>query len=326
MNLPLIDGAYIIDNSGLERLKCPCKFNMSEVLRRVSIGEKAGANFGSTMHKGWETRYRRVGVEPLKESTHIDIQIEMLKWLTANPQPFNEFRNYNHACKMMDVYNKIYPSEQFKILTNNRNEPIIEASFMLPFGMAYQVTGCQQWRTTPDTTAKGIPLYYSGKIDLGIQDHNGVWSFDHKTAFQFGDAFDKDMGMNGGQLGYCWALGQTLGVKPQGYIIDAVRVRKPKRSDEFTDAAPCDATDFKRMPFYVSQDKLDEWKLDVLTCIADVFNYAESGYWPRHRWNCVEKYGVCEYYEVCDTTPSQRSMVLNSGLYEENKWMKGLKV
>ena len=330
MNLPLIDGAFLIDNSGLEKLKCPCKFQMSEVFHRVRIGEKAGANFGSTIHRGLETRYKSVGNGPVDELTNIKIQTEMLAWLTESPQPDRDFRNYAHACKMMEVYNKIYPREQWKIVLDSNGKPIIEASFMLPFGGAYQVTGSPQWKTSMyfphGATSEHVPIYYCGKIDLGIEDHNGIWSFDHKTAFQFGDSFDKDMGMNGGQLGYCWALGQTLGVKPQGYIIDAIRVRKPKRDDEFTGNAPIDATDFKRIPFPVSQEKLDEWRKDVLAIIADIFNYAESGYWPKHRWNCVEKYGVCEYYDVCDTSPEQREMVLQSGLYEDNKWSKGLKV
>lgn len=114
--LPLVDGAFIIDNSGLERLQCPRKFQYSELNRRSPVASKAGANFGSTIHRGLETRYQRCGNNAVDSLTQIAIEAEMLAWLTEHPQPDGDFRNYNHACKMMQVYNAIYKNEQFKIL------------------------------------------------------------------------------------------------------------------------------------------------------------------------------------------------------------------
>ena len=131
--------------------------------------------------------------------------------------------------------------------------------------------------------------------------------------------------MDGGQLGYCWALGQVTGVKPQGYIIDAIRVRRPRKQDEFGGVDCIDGTDFKRTPYYVSQDMLDEWREDVLTLIKNIFDYHAAGYFPRHRWNCTNKFGMCDFYDVCSTPRAQRDMILESGQYEENKWTKGLK-
>ena len=316
--IPLVDGAFIIDNSGLEQLKCPRAFQYKELDRRVPVASRAGANFGSTVHKGLETRYLNCGNNAVDALTEIKIEAEMLAWLTENPQPEGDFRNYNHACKMLKVYNSIYKNEQFKIACTAEGKPIIEASFCLPFGTIVDVS--------QNRLQSNIPVYYAGKIDLGIIDNNGIWSFDHKTAFQFGEGFDKQMAMDGGQLGYCWALGQTLGVKPQGYIIDAIRVRRPRKQDEFGGVESIDGSDFKRVPYYVSDDMLAEWKADVLHLIQDVFNYHASGSFPRHRWNCVNKYGMCDFYDVCSTPRAQREMILQSGLFEENTWSKGLKV
>lgn len=310
MNLPLIDGHFIIDNSTIEKLRCPRLYEYTEVHRKAKADAKAGANFGSTIHRGLETRYNLVGVEQVDSATKCLIETNMHEWLEANPQPVGEFRDYNRACQIMDVYNAIYKKESFKILTApSTGKPIIEASFALPFGMV-----------------QNIPILYAGKIDLGIQDHNGIWSFDHKTAFQFGESFDKQMQMDGGQLGYCWALGQTLGVKPQGYIIDAIRVRRPTKGEEFDPTkSSIDRTDFKRIPYYVSDSMIEEWKKDVTALIVDIFSHYDRGYFPRHRWQCVSKYGPCEFFDVCSTNIDQREMILNSGLFEENKWTSGLK-
>lgn len=306
--LPLLDGAFLSDNSGIEKLRCPRMYEYSEIERRSPVADRAGANFGSTIHRGLETRYNLVGIDSVPESTNTAIESAMHEWLQEHPQPEQDFRDFNHACKMMRVYNRIYGKEMFEILKTPSGKPIIEATFALPLD-----------------TIDNIPIIYTGKIDLGIKDHNGVWSFDHKTTFQFGDTFDAQMSMDGGQLGYCWALGQTLGVKPQGYIIDAIRVRRPKKRDEFGGVDCIDATDFKRTPFPVTDDMLAEWREDTLSLIKNIFDYNKAGKFPRHRWQCTNKFGICEYFEVCNTRRDQREIILQSGLFEENSWSAGLK-
>jgi hypothetical protein len=327
--IQFIDGAFFTDNSGLEKLKCPRMYELSEIERKVPIAERAGANFGSTVHRGLETRRKRCGTNEVDALSQLAIESDMLAWLTENPQPEGDFRNYNHACKMMAIYNQIYKKESFSIITNKEGKPIIEATFALPLFYIIKPHQATLWTTESleSLQASGfIPGYYCGKIDLGIKDNNGIWSQDTKTTFQFGDTFDKQMAMDGGQLGYCWALQQVTGRKPEGYIIDAIRVRRPKKGDEFTGASPIDATDFKRTPYYVSQDMLDEWREDVLALISNIFVYHANGHFPRHRWNCTNKFGLCDYYDVCSCPREQRETILNSSLFEENKWTKGLKV
>ena len=306
--LPLVDGCYLIDNSGLEKLKCPQAFEYAEIWGRTPVSNRAGANFGSTIHRGREFRYKLAGTNEVNFEQQVQIEQAMREWLEENPQPEGDFRNFDHACKIMQVYNKIYKKEQFKILSNKNGKPIVEASFALPFGEVYNT-----------------PVIYCGKIDLGIEDHNGLWSNDLKTAFQFGETFDKQMEMDGGQRGYVWALQQVTGRKPEGYIIDAIRVRRPKKQDEFSEVSCIDATDFKRMPVYVSQEQLEEWRQDVLQLVANIFNYHSSEHFPRHRWQCTNKYGLCDYYDVCSTVKGQREQILNSSLFEPNVWTKGLK-
>jgi hypothetical protein len=330
MNLPpLIDGAFVIDNSTLEKWKCPYAFSMRD---RVPANARAGANFGSTIHRGLETRYKLAGTKPLSPAQQVLCNSAMHEWLTENPQPEMDFRNYAHAEKFLAVYNKIYPQESWQIVKTAEGKEIIESSFCLPFGVCWPNGHVTDWPLFPLKFAAikclpvdAIPLYYSGKIDLCIRDSNGIWSFDHKTAFQFGDTFDQQMGRDGGQLGYCWALEQTLGIRPCGYIIDAMRVRKPSRASEFTGAAPIDGTDFKRIPNWITPDQLAEWKENVLAIIGDIFASYRRGFFPQHRWQCTNKYGACDYIEVCTSGKTDRARILASGLFEDNKWTMGLK-
>lgn len=334
-SLPLVDGCALFDNSSLEKFRCPRAWQYSELDLKSPTAERAGANFGSTMHRGWETRYTLCGTEAVDAASAMLIETQMLAWLNEHPQPEQDFRNFDHACKMMRVYNKIYGREGFNILKNTHGKPIIENSFMLPFALwkegeqtvtEWAYTGPSSWTAEMILTNGWTPIYYTGKIDLGIEDNNGIWSFDHKTAFQFGDTFTKQMAMDGGQLGYCWALGQTIGKQPVGYIIDAVRVRRPTVKQDFTGESPIDATDFTRTPYFVTPDMLAEWREDVMQIMKSIFLCHAAGHFPRHRWQCVNKYGACEFYDVCSTPRAQRELVLNSGMFEANTWSKGLKI
>ena len=306
--LPLIDDTFIIDNSSLEKFKCPRAWEYSELNERTPVAARAGANFGSTIHRGLETRYKLVSNNAVDAGTQLAIETSMHDWLQEHPQPESDFRNFDHACKMMRVYNQIYGREEFRILNNAKDKPIIEASFALPIGKV-----------------QNTQIIYAGKIDLGISDNNGIWSFDHKTTFQFGETFSKQMNMDGGQLGYCWALSQVTGQQPCGYIIDAIRVRRASVKAQFTGEAPIDMTDFTRTPYWVTPDMLDEWKADVLAIVNEIFICHDLNRFPRHRWQCTNKYGACDFYDVCSTPEAQRNLILDSNLFEKNTWTKGLK-
>lgn len=332
MQIPLIDNALFIDNSTLELLRCPRLLELKWIHKKVPVAVRAGANFGSTMHRGLETRYTLCGTGPVLADHVPLINDSMLQWLNEHPQPENEFRNYAHACAMMREYNQQYGQEDFKILTTEKEKPIVESSFALPFGLlvyygnehvkteAWDGTiKCFEYVTNQPNVTKVVKIYYTGKIDLGIEDNTGIWSFDHKTAFQFGESFINQMDMDGGQLGYMWALQQVTGKKAAGYIIDAIRVRRPKKSDDPLSGS-IDKTDFFRRPFMKQQEQLDEWKTDVLHMIQNIANMAEQDYMPRHRSQCVTKYGSCDFFDVCNTPLSQRDLILNSGNYEENTW------
>lgn len=303
--------AFLIDNSTLELLRCPRLYQYKSLCRRDSVAEKAGANFGSTLHVGWAVRYRRCGVNAVDPVAAESINSAMAAWLLDNPQPMDDFRDLNHAQTVMAAYNAHYQNEGFQIVNVKKTsddgviylEPLVERSFALPFGLV-----------------DGMPCIYTGKIDLGIYDNHGLWSQDHKTAFMFGDNFDAQMSMDGGQLGYLWALKQATGVMPRGYIIDAVRIRRPTRKSEYDLTAPVDASDFKRMPFFVTEATLEEWEENVRQLIHNIFEYHKHGYFPMHRWHCVGKYGKCEMFNVCSVGPESRESVLNSALYEDYTW------
>lgn len=339
MNLPLTDGAFLIDNSALEKLSCPREFYYSFVRRRRLVSSKAGMNFGSTMHVAWAERYAQCGGNAITPNATIRATLAMTEWLDSNPQPAEDFRNLSHACRVFDAYNQNYGNEPYTILTNPKDgELLVEKSFMLPFmtvrvPATFALAHGIPLKTDPKTGAfyGEIIVYYCGKIDLGIRDAHGIWVQDHKTSFQFGDSFDKDMQRNAGQRGYFWSLMQILGEMPRGYIIDAVRIRKPKRDSIFDGTPPVDASDFRRLPFFVTQNDIDTWKVNTEYKVREIFYHAQNDYWPEHENMCTahadtdthgsaRKFGTCDFFDVCSVAKEMRENALASNLYEDNLW------
>jgi hypothetical protein len=324
MNLPLVDGAFLVDNSGLELLRCPSEFYYSFVRRRRLVANKAGMNFGSTMHVAWARRYAECGSGLCSEETEASAREDMRKWLEAHPQPMGDFRDLQHAEKVLRAYNDFYKEERFRIFTNPRtNQPIVEQSFMLPFcSMVWN--GCEWLSSNPidlNPHPENIPVYYCGKLDLAVEDDYGFWAGpDHKTAFMFGKGWEADMQRNPGQRGYVWALREITGRMPHGYIIDGVRIRAPRKVDVFLGEAPVSADDFKRIPVFVSPEDLSEWKENTEDKLQEVFTYGERNKWPQHENQCVRKYGICDFYDVCTVRKGAREQALEGNLYEDNKW------
>jgi len=323
-SLPLINGALVFDNSTIELLRCPRLFQLQSLRKRVLATNKAGRNFGSTLHAGWATRYERCGVNAPTAMDIIEINNSMEQYLNENPQPEGDFRNFSHACNVMAAYNSIYGNEPFTLLTKKDGKPLVESSFMLPFCVLFKEGG--SWKHLPwggdfaHVASNEIPVFYSGKIDLGILNLEGIWSQDHKTTFQFGDTFQKQMQMDGGQLGYLWALLKATGQQPVGYIIDAVRVRKPSVKSLYAGESPVDPSDFMRIPYWKSAADIEEWQVDAMSLIARIVQMADDDYFPRHRWNCTNKFGCCDMFDVCSTPAASRENTLMSSLYEDNTW------
>lgn len=299
------DGSISLDNSNIEQLQyCPRSWLLKYGLKRISAAPSAGRNFGSGLHEGWAIRYRTCGENEVFQTTEATIVTEMLKFFQANPQPESDFRNPDHAVTVMKAYNRHYKMEPFKILTAN-GSPICESSFKLLIG-----------------EINGVKVYYTGKIDLGIQDTTGLWVMDHKTAFQFGRHFEMEMARDTGQLGYCWSFWKLFGTLPTGYITNAVRIRRPKKEDEYCGVAPCDHTDFKRLVTCVTEEQLVEFTETVLTWASLLLWHSERNNFPRvsGKRGCIGKYGPCDYYDLCNAPIAAREGILSSSNFIDNKW------
>ena len=303
--LPLVptkDGklAYLIDNSTLETLVCPTIYKNKHLYKRELSAARAGRNFGAGLHVGWKERYMLCGskaVDPTNEQT---INAALATYFGEKPQPDDDFRTLEHAQKVMKAYNKRYTNEDFTILSRTDGTPAVESSFAFPIG-----------------EVQGVQIIYTGRTDMFIHNSEGDWVLDHKTAFQYGENWLKQMAVDSGQKGYVWAFAQLYGRCPRGYIVDGVRIRRPTKKDEYAGVPPVDNTDFQRIPQYVFPQELDDWRENVLLQVDSIFYRHKRGSFEMNRRECVGKYGPCDFYDVCMAMPEQRESILASSMFEE---------
>lgn len=72
----------------------------------------------------------------------------------------------------------------------------------------------------------GLPVFYQGRIDMLVEDDEGYWIVDHKTAATFKEKeaylmLDQQCGS------YIWALQEQMGIKVEGVIYNELRKEIP---------------------------------------------------------------------------------------------------
>lgn len=328
---PLVPGGnpiLLLDNSTLDLYNsCPREGEYGHIDNWVSASDKEALNFGAAAHEGWKWRYQHCGTKDLNccsfdhngiESVGANaIQNDIIQqWFSAHPQPLDSFRSPSLCLELMARYNERYQDETFEIVANPKTgKPCVEQSVMVFLG-TLQVKHS-------DITHTNVDIYYTGRIDLIISTHEGIWILDHKTTFQFGSSFTNQMSMSAQFIGYAWAVQQAFGINAIGYIINAIRVRKPTDkallAEDFFRVRGSDS-DFARIPFYITQENIDEWKINTLALALTILYHHSQQYFPMNRTQCQRKWGACQFFEVCNTAREHRQQILQSEAFMQNEW------
>jgi len=249
--------------------------------------------------------------------------IRLLDWnFRNNPCEFEGYRNFDNMVKAIRAYNSFYPKEDFAIDINPRTGfPYVEQPFAV------------------DThkMIRGRRIIYIGKIDLRVRfSPTEYYTMDHKFIREVGEDFWSDQAVTAQHPGYIWADRECTGNEATGYIVNAICVRKSIEGATFdpvlgkvkagTTSRGKESTavpvEFQRQRFFtkVPPGQIEEW-YDNMLAVVDRFLYSvDADMFPRHRCQCVRKYGKCQFYEVCSLPAFSRENALMSGAYEDNDW------
>ena len=295
----------VYDNSSFETYQsCPRAWFHKIICKREQNTYKSGREFGSLIHRCLDSHYRGESIDI--QHKYIDEHFEQNMGQLAP----DDHRTHGYAQTLLANYKATYPQEPFVVCTPT--EQNIEIAFQLPFA-----------------TIDGVQVYWSGRIDLIVHysSLDEYWIVDHKTHFRGGaSAFDEYI-RSTPQWGYVWAARQLTGKPIKGFVINMIITRSITRTGA--------GIGFERQRFPVDDDMLDEWYItthdeiasliqrqrahDEITKLALSPNLTPRAF-PCRNKNCTNKYGQCEYLDVCRVPASQREMLLYSNLYKDHTW------
>lgn len=310
--LPLVNGALFIDNSIMDEWnECPTQWHNRFLLNRTAAFGKPALNFGTAIHLGLAEQARGKTVEEYEKA----VNDHFLK----EPQPPDDHRSPAHAIETLRRYFVHYKDEPMVPLQTS-NGPFVE------FPFAFKLFDAQGF---DHGLIVKIPIYFCGKIDLAFEKTDKTkWIVDRKTTFQLGTQFSYEMRATPQMRGYCWAFKRAFGTVPMGYIVDAIRTSVPTQkcldaclvSGNSKELDKWWESQFYREPFYVNQEEIDEWEKNTITLIEELLWHYSRGFIPMKRKWCTNKYGRCQFYDVCTLPTAQRPLMLMSNMFIQDDW------
>jgi len=147
-----------------------------------------------------------------------------------------------------------------------------------------------------------IKVYWKAKFDLIVQANMPQpFPVDHKTMSQ-----DRDQTKLHNQfIGQCFVMGtRSMVVNKIGFQIS----KKPPEK-------------FKRVMHSYTADNLAEWQQEIVPYWAyQLLAFQEAKYYPPRWTNCENKYGRCQFIDVCSADRNMREELLRQQFKIGEKW------
>ncbi len=147
-----------------------------------------------------------------------------------------------------------------------------------------------------------IRLMWAAKLDLVVDTNNGIVPVDHKTMKQNRDS----LSLNNQFLGQC------LLMKTRYMVVNKVGFQKTLPA----------AKKFTRASINYTANRMNEWQSTILPYWAKIMMmYDESGYWPPNWTHCENKYGFCQFKNVCESDENMREEIIGINFKVGEPWV-----
>lgn len=146
-----------------------------------------------------------------------------------------------------------------------------------------------------------VRILWKAKFDLVVDTNQGIFPIDHKTMKQRRDTLN----LNNQFTGQC-VLQET-----RKMYVNKIGFQKSLKPEER----------FQRVDVNYTSARLREWTGTIVPYYAKLMlMYAEGGYWPPNFTHCENKYGFCQFKEVCEADPNMREELLGQNFTVGDPW------
>ena len=276
----------VIDNSTYELdLLCPRRNYFRNVLNLVPEGRNLHPEFGTGIHEG-------VGYVHTHRNEPVEQQVlgAIAAFIKSYAEPEGEdHRTRAFGAKVLQAYVAKYQDDSFTIV----HTP--EQGFAVSLGEYTLV----------------------GRIDLVVRftDKGGLWLLDHKTTSRMGRQFWEQFRMSSQVSLYTLAANLIFQESILGMFINGIGTAKthhasPAKSDQY----------LQRQQFPRSPARLEQTRVNVCRRMDEILkrDFENPDTWPEYERNCVWKYGVCPYVDLCEF--GKKAWPELMGSFEENVW------
>jgi hypothetical protein len=313
------DYLLVLDNTSCETFTtCPLSALYYLVYRREAHAKNAALTFGGAIHAGLHEYY--LGNDVAAQDHAIT------QYFLDNPSPPDEYRTAPTALAVMRHYRvrATFDDYHWTLLRDDAG-PLLERAFELPL-CVIEVNRELQLPSWPEPKfVASVHCAWSGRIDALAVCNNAIRIVDHKTSSIDGDQFVQSFQLSNQVLGYLWAARQLWpDYAPSAFCLNAIRLKRHIPGADLVAKGPRGGEPplkFYRAYFDYSPDRMAQWEANAKALISDLVHCLVREYFPAYTKSCFNKYGQCQYHDVCIADdPMVRKALLASDLYRNVTW------
>jgi len=256
---------------------CPAKYHMMRNLGYKSIYGSTALRYGIVWHKAMEGYYKSILNDGWEAGKNLALAIEYATkaWEkeTEEATYYDDYRTLETLGTSLLNYVTSFDADESML-----NVVDTERKFNI-------------WMTN----LFGIPVYFTGKLDLEVNINDVFWVLDFKTTGWPVYKLVETLERSNQFMGYQFAAEVEYAATPEGTMVQVHHLRSSKLKKGGYGKLN---VEHARVPLIYSKSDIERWKEAFLDTASQIIQCYKSDIWPHNYDNCF-RYSRCGMWDLC---------------------------